>query len=147
PDARETIGYLRDEGVDVKVLSGDAPKTVGSIAADAGIEFETALDGRVLPTHADQVAEIARTASVVGRISPEGKRAIVDALTASGRYVAMIALAICDPEPCAMPRRAARGRGTSRHRTGLRVADGQGDLGHRPGVGRLRRGAADGRRR
>ncbi len=90
PDARETIAYLRDEGVEVKVLSGDAPQTVGSIAADAGLEFETALDGRALPAAADAIAEFARTAAVVGRISPEGKRAVVDALTASGRYVAMV---------------------------------------------------------
>ena len=43
PDARETIAYLQDEGVDVKVLSGDAPRTVGSIAADAGIFASTRL--------------------------------------------------------------------------------------------------------
>jgi len=90
PDARETIAYLREEGVEIKVLSGDAPQTVGSIARDAGVEFETALDGRELPVDAEELARTARLATVVGRISPEGKRAYVDSLTEAGRYVAMV---------------------------------------------------------
>ena len=49
-DTRETIAFLLAEGVDVKVLSGDAPETVASIAADAGVPVVTAHDGRDLPT-------------------------------------------------------------------------------------------------
>ena len=90
PDARETIAYLREEGVEIKVLSGDAPETVGSIAKDAGLEFEAAFDGRQLPADAEHLASTARLATVVGRISPDGKRAVVEALTSSGRYVAMV---------------------------------------------------------
>jgi cation-transporting P-type ATPase E len=90
PDAGETIAFLTGEGIDVKVLSGDAPQTVGSIASDAGIPFETALDGRDLPADPDELAEVVLAARVVGRISPEGKRAVVEALAAEGRYVAMV---------------------------------------------------------
>jgi P-type E1-E2 ATPase len=90
PDTRETLEYLREEGIDVKVLSGDAPRTVGSIAADAGIEFEAALDGRELPAGGHELTAAALGAVVVGRISPEGKEAVVGALVGSGRYVAMI---------------------------------------------------------
>ncbi len=89
-EVRETIAYLKKEGIDIKVLSGDAPETVGSIAADAGLQFERALDGRELPSDGDELLDVALGATVVGRVSPEAKRAIVDALTRGGRYVAMI---------------------------------------------------------
>jgi P-type E1-E2 ATPase len=90
PYTRETIAFLPAEGVDVKVLSGDAPHTVGAIAADAGIPFELALDGRELPGDPYELADVAFGAGVIGRISPEGKRAVVDALAVNGRYVAMV---------------------------------------------------------
>jgi cation-transporting P-type ATPase E len=52
--------------------------------------FETPLDGRSLPEDPVQLVEMLLGAPVVGRISPEGKRAVVEALTAHGRYVAMV---------------------------------------------------------
>ncbi len=88
-DAAETIAFLREEGVDVKVLSGDAPRTVGSIARDAGIAVEEPLDGGALPA-GGRLADVALAATVIGRISPEGKRAVVEALAGRGRYVAMV---------------------------------------------------------
>jgi P-type E1-E2 ATPase len=90
PEVRETIAYLAEEGVEVKVLSGDAPATVGSIAADAGIPVDEALDGRELPEGRAELAHVAAEAAVIGRISPEGKLAVVEALAARGRYVAMV---------------------------------------------------------
>ena len=89
-DTRETIAFLLAEGVDVKVLSGDAPETVASIASDAGIAVVTAHDGRELPTDRAALAAFVRDASVIGRITPEGKRAVVEALQREGRYVAMV---------------------------------------------------------
>ncbi len=90
-DARETVAFLREQGVEVRVISGDAPATVGAIAADAGIPSGGgAVDGRSLP---DDPAELDRAldrALVVGRISPDGKRRYIEALVARGRYVAMI---------------------------------------------------------
>ena len=82
PNARETVQWFLDEGVELKVLSGDAAPTVAAIARDVGIpvaRVHDAADGR----HA-------LDASVVGRISPQGKREFVDALRADGRYVAMV---------------------------------------------------------
>jgi cation-transporting ATPase E len=89
-DARETIAFLLAEGVDVKVLSGDAPETVASIATDAGMTVRAPGDGRELPSERGALAAFARDATVVGRISPEGKRAVVEALQREGRYVAMV---------------------------------------------------------
>jgi cation-transporting ATPase E len=90
PDARSTVEYLHAEGVALKVLSGDDPATVGAIASDAGIDGSAPLDGRQLPADPEELARVAESASVIGRISPEGKRRVVVALTASGHYVAMI---------------------------------------------------------
>ena len=89
-DTRETIAFLLAEGVDVKVLSGDATETVASIARDAGIAVATVHDGRELPTGRAELAAFAREASVIGRIAPEGKRAVIEALQQDGRYVAMV---------------------------------------------------------
>ena len=88
-DAAETIAFLREQGVEVKVLSGDAPRTVGSIARDAGIAVGEPLEGDALPADG-RLPDVALAATVIGRISPEGKRAVVEALAGRGRYVAMV---------------------------------------------------------
>ncbi|MFN8188158.1 MAG: HAD-IC family P-type ATPase [Gaiellales bacterium] len=91
PEARETVEYFQREGVELKVLSGDAPETVAAIAADAGITVSgPPLDGRLLPDDPGDLRRIALSATVIGRISPEGKQRIVEALRDDGRYVAMI---------------------------------------------------------
>lgn len=90
PNIRETIAYLRSQDIELKVLSGDSPRTVAAIARDVGIPVAEAVDGRELPTDPAGLAEVARTASVVGRISPEGKRDVVQALRDQGRYVVMV---------------------------------------------------------
>src|SRR5262249_34437815 len=90
PDAKDTIAFLVEQGIDLKVLSGAAPETVGSIAADAGIQFDAPVDGRSLPVDPSQLDGDVLGAAVIGRISPDGKRAVVEALTARGRYVAMV---------------------------------------------------------
>ena len=90
-DARETVAFLRREGVELKVLSGDSPMTVGAIAADAGIEAaERAIDGRSLPQDPGQLRALLADTHVIGRISPEDKRRVVESLRDSGRYVAMV---------------------------------------------------------
>ena len=91
PDARETVAFLLEQGVELKVISGDAPATVAAIAADAGIPMGgEPVDGRELPPDETRMRELARDATVVGRISPDGKRRFVEALEAQGRYVAMV---------------------------------------------------------
>ena len=91
PETRETVGFLLEQGVELRVISGDAPATVGAIAADAGIPTGGgALDGADLPEDPGELERVLDSAPVVGRISPEGKRRYVEALAARGGYVAMI---------------------------------------------------------
>jgi magnesium-transporting ATPase (P-type) len=91
PDARATVEYLRGEGVDLYVLSGDAPETVAAIAADAGIEPDgPPLVGTELPDDPAALRDALGRSAVVGRISPAGKRHVVRALRAGGRRVAMV---------------------------------------------------------
>ena len=91
PNAAGTVAFFAAEDVELKVLSGDAPATVGAIARDAGVPGAApALDGETLPSDWAELREAVLAAPAVGRISPEGKRAVVEALTAAGRYVAMV---------------------------------------------------------
>lgn len=113
PDARSTVEYLRNEGIALKVLSGDDPATAAAIASDAGIDGSAPLDGRELPADPDELARVAERASVIGRISPEGKRRVVAALTASGHYVAMVGDGVNDVPALKASRLAiAQGGGT-----------------------------------
>ncbi len=115
-EARSTVEFFREQGVELKVLSGDRPETVAAIAREAGIPVEgAALDGRDLDT-ARAVA-----APVVGRISPEGKKAVIEALRAQGRYVAMVGDGVNDVPALKAARLAiAQGSGTQMARS---VAD------------------------
>jgi magnesium-transporting ATPase (P-type) len=73
------------------MLSGDAPPTAGAIARDAGVPGTApALDGGALPSDPAALRAAVLAAPAVGRISPEGKRAVVHALGEGGRYVAMV---------------------------------------------------------
>jgi cation-transporting P-type ATPase E len=91
PNAAETVAFFTAQEVDLKVLSGDAPATAGAIARDAGVPGSArALDGEALPSEPAALRDAVLSAPAVGRISPEGKREVVSALTAAGRYVAMV---------------------------------------------------------
>ncbi|MGZ4334618.1 MAG: HAD-IC family P-type ATPase [Gaiellaceae bacterium] len=91
PNARETVEFFRSQGVQLKVLSGDRPETVAAIAADVGIDVGPgAFDGQALPSDERELRALLRERNVIGRISPDGKRRVVEALRADGRYVAMI---------------------------------------------------------
>jgi magnesium-transporting ATPase (P-type) len=91
PSAADTVAFLTAEDVELKVLSGDAPATVGAIARDAGVSGSAcALDGDALPSEPAALIEAINAAPAVGRISPEGKQSVVGALATAGRYVAMV---------------------------------------------------------
>ena len=91
PNAAETVSFFVAEDVELKVLSGDNPATAGAIARDAGVPGSgPALDGEALPPGPAALRDAVLSASAVGRISPEGKRAVVEALAGAGRYVAMV---------------------------------------------------------
>jgi cation-transporting ATPase E len=90
PEARNTVSFFLSQGVALKVISGDRPETVAAIARDAGVPAEEPLDGSELPGGKEELRRIVIDASVVGRISPEGKRRVIEALSDDGRYVGMV---------------------------------------------------------
>ena len=85
PDAAQTVSYFLAQDVAVKVISGDNAATVGAIAERAGIPgAEHPVDAR----RQDPVAAVEQ-ASVFGRVDPDQKQDMVDALRAGGHTVAM----------------------------------------------------------
>jgi magnesium-transporting ATPase (P-type) len=114
PNATDTVAFLIAQGVGLKVLSGDAPATAGAIAHDAGVPgTEPALDGEALPSQLGALRDAVLSAPAVGRISPENKRAVVNALADGGRYVAMLGDGVNDVPALKQARLAiAQGSGT-----------------------------------
>ena len=89
-DAAETVRYFLEQGVAVKVISGDNPATVGAIAAQAGVPgADHPIDARTLPDDPAELARAMQTSSVFGRVTPAQKKAMVDALHLNGATVAM----------------------------------------------------------
>jgi magnesium-transporting ATPase (P-type) len=90
-DARATVDFLREQGIAIKIISGDAVPTVQAVAAAAGVPGAgRALSGADLPEDPVELERAADEVAVFGRITPEQKRELVRALTRAGRYVAMI---------------------------------------------------------
>jgi magnesium-transporting ATPase (P-type) len=101
PQAKATVEYFRRQGVELRILSGDAPETVRAVAREVGIE----------PT----------PETVVGRVTPEEKRETVERLTSEGRIVAMVGDGVNDVPALKAARLAiAQGTGTQMARA---VAD------------------------
>jgi cation-transporting ATPase E len=89
-DAAETLTYFAQQGVAVKVISGDNPRTVGAVAAQAGItQTEEPVDARELPSDHAELSTILEERSVFGRVTPRQKQDMVKALQAGGHTVAM----------------------------------------------------------
>jgi magnesium-transporting ATPase (P-type) len=135
PEARATVEYFRAQGIEVKVLSGDAPHTVAAIARDAGIPLAgPPADGSAA---ADDPAALkaAVDSAVVGRISPEGKRAVVQALRDRGRYVAMLGDGVNDVPALKAARLAvAQGSGTEMAKSVADIVLVRGDFAAIPGM-------------
>jgi cation-transporting ATPase E len=90
-DAPTTVRYLLDEGIAIKVISGDAPLTVEAVAERVGIPgLSPACDAGALPEAGGELAEAIMATTVVGRVKPEQKLAIVRALQDAGHVVAMV---------------------------------------------------------
>ena len=87
-DAAQTLDFFREEGVEVLIISGDNPVTVAALAGRLGVET-TGFDARKLPEDEEGIARILKAHRVFGRVTPEQKRALVHALQASGKCVAM----------------------------------------------------------
>ena len=88
-NAEETLAYLADQGIDLKVISGDNPIAVATIAHRAGLaNADQAIDLSTLTTEAE-VREAATRYTVFGRVTPEQKKLLVQELKANHRTVAM----------------------------------------------------------
>ncbi len=88
-NAKETFAYFKEQGVAIKVISGDNPETVSEIARHAGIEnAERFVDASMLHTDGE-LAEAANRYTVFGRVTPKQKQMIVKALQKAGHTVAM----------------------------------------------------------
>ena len=88
PDAADTVAYFADQGVAVKVISGDNASSVAAVAGQVGITG-TAVDARSLPDDPARLADDMANHAVFGRVTPQQKRAMVGALQARGHVVAM----------------------------------------------------------
>lgn len=96
PDAAQTLDYFKRQGVAVRVISGDNPVTVAAIAAHLGLRNPdggepVGVDARTLPAIEDTqaLADMLEKHTVFGRVTPEQKRAFVNALKSRGHTVAM----------------------------------------------------------
>jgi cation-transporting P-type ATPase E len=114
PDAAATIAVMRAEEVDLKLISGDAAATVTAVAYAVGVPREAGVvEGPDLPEDEEQLAKVAMENTIFCRIKPEQKKALVGALVAAGRYVAMIGDGVNDVPALKRARMAvAMGSGT-----------------------------------
>jgi magnesium-transporting ATPase (P-type) len=91
PDAAETIEFIREQEVDLKLISGDARQTVTAVANALGVDRDAGVvDGPDLPSDRTALAQVAEDNTIFCRITPEQKKALVGALSDSGRFTAMI---------------------------------------------------------
>ncbi len=89
-DAHETLQYFVEQGVTLKVISGDHPGTVAAVARRAGVpDAGSGIDARDLPEDEQELAEFVAKHTVFGRVTPRQKRAMVKALQSQEHVVAM----------------------------------------------------------
>lgn len=91
PEVTATLARFAEDGIAVKVVSGDDPRTVAALACRAGLAGGEPVTGADLDVLADPEFDVlvAHT-TVFGRVAPEQKERLVDSLRRQGRYVAMI---------------------------------------------------------
>ena len=88
-NAKEMLGYFKNQGIDVKIISGDNPLTVSNIAKRAGLkDYESYIDLSTISTDAEIVNLVDRY-SIFARVLPHQKSIIIKALQAKGHKVAM----------------------------------------------------------
>jgi cation-transporting P-type ATPase E len=135
PEARSTVEFFRAQGVDLKVVSGDSPVTVAAIAEDVGIPAGDPVDGRELPESPEELRQVAVASSVMGRVQPDGKRRVVEALGNAGRNVAMVGDGVNDVPALKAARLAiAQGNGVQMARAVADLVLVRGDFGAVPSM-------------
>ena len=89
-DAREVLDYFRNENVDLKIISGDHPATVSNIARQLGFrDYDRYIELHNEPQTVEHYQKLVKNYSIFGRVSPEEKRLLVQALKKNGETVAM----------------------------------------------------------
>lgn len=90
PDAASTLAYFAEQGVKAKVISGDSPATVAAVARKAGVPgVGEPVDGRDLPDSTEALAGVMESSTVFGRVKPDQKERMVEALQSRGHVIAM----------------------------------------------------------
>lgn len=88
--APKVLEYFNNQGVEVKIISGDSPVTVSEVARRAGVKsWEKYVDARELPKDDEEFKKIVKETTVFGRVTPHQKKKIVTALQDQGHTVAM----------------------------------------------------------
>ena len=88
--AADTLAYFARQGVKVKVISGDHPETVAAVARRLGAaDADAPFDAQRLPADASELATVLEEHAIFGRVTPQQKREMVQALQARGHVVAM----------------------------------------------------------
>jgi cation-transporting ATPase E len=92
PEAKQTLDGFAEAGIEVKIISGDNPKTVAVLAKQAGLgeDIEVVSGQELALMDQAQFIQTALTSTVFGRITPDQKAELVRGLRRSGKYVAMI---------------------------------------------------------
>lgn len=88
-EAPDTLAFFDSQGVDLKVISGDDPATVASIAKKAGLKNAEHYIDATMITSQEELERAVAECSVFGRVTPQQKKAMVQALKKQGRTVAM----------------------------------------------------------
>ncbi|MBN1069297.1 cation-translocating P-type ATPase [Clostridium botulinum] len=88
--APDVLDYFNKQDVEVKIISGDNPLTVSTVAKKAGVNgWENAIDARNLPENEEKFNEMIKNNTVFGRVTPHQKKRIVKSLQTLGHTVAM----------------------------------------------------------
>lgn len=88
-DASATLDYFRQQGVQIKIFSGDDPRTVGLLAGRLGLGGRPACDATTLPADPEALASCVQDNAVFGRVGPHQKKDLIQALQRKGHTVAM----------------------------------------------------------
>jgi len=142
PDAAETVAFMREQEVDLKLISGDARSTVTAVAHAVGVPLDAGvIEGPDLPADRRGLAQAAERNTIFCRITPEQKKALVGALGDRGRFTAMIGDGVNDV-PALKAAKVAVAMGS-----GSQITKGVGDVVLlKDEFGMLPRAVAEGRR-
>ena len=86
-NADVTLNYFKEQGIDIKIISGDNPVTVSKIASRAGISDIRSVD--MSQVSDEEIPDIIESFNILGRVKPDQKKKIVIALKSKGHFVGM----------------------------------------------------------